>query len=414
LTPQIFQFFLSSFQPAIVLKDKRLSGGSSNFLRKGLVVFQFIISITLISSIVIIQHQLDFIQSKPLGFDPEYRIMIPLRTNEAKQQYLQLKNAFAQIAGIEKISAARSLPSTPMLSDFSVYPQGSSLDRGMLHRNTMVDENYFDVLDINLITGRDLVYETDSFSWNNTNRKILVNKASLNVFNIPVEEAVGMTLLSEYNGVTYHHQIVGVVDDFHQFSLHQPIGPLLFYVPVNRSSYNFIVATVNKQNYKNITSQLETKWKEVILNTPFEIDFLSDSINRQYQNDQRISAVITVFTTLAIIISCLGLYGLSVYVAERRVKEIGIRKVLGGTATSIVVLLSGEYMKLVMIALIIAVPVGYYAMNKWLESFAYKIELNAWVFILTGAIALVIAWLTVGFESIKAALSNPVNSLRNE
>lgn len=406
--------FLSSFQPAVVLKDKRLSGESSNFLRKGLVVFQFIISISLISSIVIIQRQLNFIQSKPLGFDPEYRLMVPLRTNEAKQQYLQLKNAFAQITGIEKISAARSLPSTPMLSDFAVYPQGSSLDRGILHRNTMVDENYFDVLDINLIAGRGLVYEIDSSSWNNTNRKVLVNKASLNVFNIPLEEAVGTVLLSQYETTTYHHEIVGVLDDFHQFSLHQPIGPLLFYIPANRGSFNFIVATVNKQNYRNVISQLEGKWKEVVHNTPFEIDFLSDSVGRQYQNDQRVSAIITIFTLLAIIISCLGLYGLSAYVAERKVKEIGIRKVMGATATSIVVLLSREYMKLVVVALIISVPIGYYAMSVWLESFAYKIQLNAWVFIITGIIALVIAWLTVGFESVKAARSNPVNSLRNE
>jgi putative ABC transport system permease protein len=407
-------FFLSSFQPARVLKDKRLSGGSSNFLRKGLVVFQFVISITLISSIVVIQRQLNFIQSKPLGFESEYRLMVPLRTHEAKQQYLQLKSSFSEVAGIEKISAARSLPSTPMLSDFSLYPQGSTLERSIMHRNTIVDENYFDVLDIHLIAGRGLVYETDSFSWENPNRKVLVNKASLQVFNIPLDEAVGTILLSEWENRTFKHEIVGVLDDFHQFSLHQPIAPLLFWIPANRGSYNFIVASVNKDRYKDVLSQLESKWKESVHNTPFEIDFLSDSVKRQYQNDQRVSIIITVFTGLAIFISCLGLYGLSVYVAERKVKEIGIRKILGGSVTSIVTLLSKEFVKLVLISLIIAVPIGYYIMNEWLQGFAYKIELNVVIFILTGLISLSIAWLTVGFESIKAAIANPVNSLRNE
>lgn len=407
-------FFLSSFQPAKVLKDKRLSGGSSNLLRKGLVVFQFVISITLISSIVIIQRQLNFIQSKPLGFNPEYRIMIPLRTDEAKRQYLQIKNDFAGIAGIENLSAARSLPSTPMLSDFALYPQGSTMDKAILHRNSIVDENYFDVLDIKLIAGRNLVFETDSFSWENPNRRILVNKASLNVLNIPLEEAVGSTVLTQWEGQTFKHEIVGVLDDFHQFSLHQPISPLIFWIPANRNSFNFIVATVNKESYSNVISQLEGKWKQVIHNTPFEIDFLSDSVKRQYQNDERVSTIITAFTGLAIIISCLGLYGLSVYVAERKVKEIGIRKVMGGSVVGIVTLLSKEFMKLVVIALLLAVPIGYFAMDKWLEDFAYKIELNAMVFVLTGIIAISLAWVTVGFESIRAAIANPVDSLRSE
>ena len=155
-------------------------------------------------------------------------------------------------------------------------------------------------------------------------------------------------------------------------------------------------------------------WKEIITTTPFESDFLSDNIKRQYQDDQRVSTIILIFTTLAIIISCLGLYGLSVYVAERKVKEIGIRKVMGGSVASIVSLLSMEFIKLILIAMVLAIPIGYYTMDRWLQSFAYKTELGVGVFIMTGIIALIIAWLTVGFESIKAALSNPVKSLRNE
>jgi putative ABC transport system permease protein len=407
-------FFLSSFQAATVLKDKRLSGGSSNFLRRGLVVFQFVISITLIASIIIIQKQLNYMQNKPLGFNPEYRIMIPLRTDEAKKQYMQLKNSFASIAGVENISGTRSLPSTPMMSDFSVYPQGSSMERAILHRNTVVDENYFDVLDIKLLAGRTPIFETDSFSWENTNRKIMVNKASLQALNIPLENALGTRLLTEWQGQTFSHEIIGVVDDFHQFSMHHSISPLLFWIPANRGTFSFMIATVNKENYKNVIAQMESSWKEIIHATPFESDFLSDNVKRQYQDDQRVSIIILTFTSLAIIISCLGLYGLSVYVAERKVKEIGIRKVLGGSVASIVNLLSMEFIKLILIAMVLAIPIGYYTMDRWLQTFAYKIELSVSVFILTGIIALIIAWLTVGFESIKAALSNPVKSLRSE
>ncbi|HMP98787.1 MAG TPA: ABC transporter permease [Cyclobacteriaceae bacterium] len=407
-------FFLSSFQPAKVLKDKRLSGGSSNFLRKTLVVFQFVISITLISSIVIIQNQLKFIQSKALGFNPNHRIMVPLRTSEAKQNYMQLKNSFAEIAGVELVSATRSLPSTPMLSDFFMYPQGSTADMAVIVRNTPVDENYFDLLDIRILEGRSLLHEIDSFSWQSANRKVVVNKATLDALNIPMEEALGTRLLSEWEGQVFYHEVVGVLEDFHQFSLHQPISPLLFYIPVNRNHYNFLVATVNQNAYNTVIAQMESKWKEIIQATPFETDFLSESVKRQYMDDQRVSAIITAFTILAIIISCLGLYGLSVYIAERKVKEIGIRKIMGGSVLSIITLLSKDFLKLVFIALLLAAPIGYYAMSQWLQGFAYKVELNVWVFLITGFMSMLIAWLTVGFESVKAATTNPVNSLRNE
>lgn len=407
-------FFLSSFQPAKVLKDRRLSGGSSNFLRKSLVVVQFVISITLISSIVIIQRQLNFIQSKSLGFNPDFRIMIPLRTNEAKRQYPQLKTAFEQLAGVELISASTSLPSTALLRDFAVYPQGSSMDKSILHRNVLIDENYFKALDIKMIAGRDVVFEVDSFSWSNQNRKIIVNRTSLHELNLDLENAVGTNLLTEWDGRIYNHEIIGVIEDFHQQSLHQKIGAMMFYLPAQKTQYGYLTAVVNKNKYADVRVQFEQKWKAIAPNTPFESEFLFDNVRRQYQNDQRVSTIITAFTLLAIAISCLGLYGLSIYVAERKVKEIGIRKVLGGSVTSIITMLSKEFIKLVLVALIIAIPVGYIAMDKWLESFAYKTELNAIVFVITGAIALAIAWLTVGFESVKAALSNPVDSLRNE
>jgi putative ABC transport system permease protein len=407
-------FFLSAFQPAQVLKDKRLSGGSSNWLRRSLVVFQFVISITLISAIVIIQKQLSFIQSKELGFEVDNKIMIPFRSDEAKNQYTQIKNAAKQLSQVKSVSASTSLPSTPLLRDYALYPQGSSLDKAILHRNMSIDENYFKTMGIKLLAGREFIYETDSMSFDRTDRKIMVNEMSLKELGLDLDKAVGSIIYSEFNGVVAKHEIVGVVSDFHQFSLHENMAPLLFYIHRSPTQYNYLVISANTADAETIVSQLEKTWKEIIPNTPFESAFLSDSVAKQYEEDSRTSLILTIATTLAILISCLGLYGLSIYVAERRVKEIGIRKVMGASVSGIVALLSKEFIKLVIIAFVIAVPLGYYAMNKWLLSFAYRIELNALVFVVAGLISLAIAWLTVSFESIKAAISNPVKSLRNE
>ena len=407
-------FFLSAFQPAKVLKDKRLSGGSSNWLRRSLVVFQFIISITLISSIVIIQKQMNFIQNKPLGFEVDNKVMIPFRSQEAKNNYTQIKNAAKQLSQVKEVSGTTSLPSTPLLRDYALYPQGSSADKAVLHRNMAIDETYFKALGIKLVAGRELIYETDSMSWENKNRKIMVNQMSLKELNIEEDQAIGATIFAEFEGEVYRHEIVGVVEDFHQFSLHQSMAPLLFFIPARPNTYNYLVISANTEDTRSVVAQLENTWKELVPNTPFESALLSDSVAKQYESDTRTSIILSIATTLAIVISCLGLYGLSIYVAERRVKEIGIRKVMGASVTGIVALLSKEFIKLVIVAFIIAAPLGYYAMNKWLVGFAYKIELNAVVFIMAGVISLVIAWLTVSFESVKAAISNPIKSLRNE
>jgi putative ABC transport system permease protein len=407
-------FFLSSFQPAKVLKDKRLSGGGSNWLRRSLVVFQFIISITLISSIVIIQKQLGYIQSKPLGFESKNRIMIPFRTEEAKNQYAQIKNTVLQLASVADVSGTSSLPSTPLLRDYALYPESSSADKGILHRNLTIDENYFKTLNIKLLAGREFNYESDSMSRGSQHRKVIVNKTSLKDLNIDLDKAIGTIIYSEYNGQVNNHEIIGVVDDFHQFSLHQSMAPLLFFMPARHTDYNYLVIFANAENSSSVLNQLENTWKELIPNTPFESSFLSDSLARQYEEEARTSSILAIATFLAILISCLGLYGLSIFIAERRVKEIGIRKVMGATVTGIVGLLSKEFVKLVIIAFIIAVPIGYYAMEKWLLGFAFKIELDVLIFVMAGLLSFAIALLTISFESIKAAIANPVKSLRSE
>lgn len=408
-------FFLSSFEPARVLKSKNISGDGSSWLRRGLVVFQFVISITLIASILIIHQQISFIKDQPLGFDDEQVLLVPLRTKEAAKEFPNLRNKFMQIPGVTNVTAATSLPSTPLFRDFGVYKEGDSPDKAILHRNVEVDENYFDVLGIKMLAGRDLISPIDTFSWKVNTNKIIVNEESLKSFGIDLEDAVGSRLYSQYSGSDLRiHEIIGVVGDFHQLSLHEPIIPMIFFLPTSREEYIFLSASVEGQNFKAITSQMEEAWKTVVLNTPFESQTLKESVEKQYEAEDKITVMLTLSTFLAIFISCMGLYGLSIFVAERKMKEIGIRKVLGASVPGIVGMLSKDFIILVMVAFVIAAPIGYYMMTRWLESFAYKTEMGVFVFILAAVISFGIAWLTVGFESIRAALSNPVKALKNE
>jgi putative ABC transport system permease protein len=406
-------FFLSSLKPAQVLKGKSLSTDGSQWLRKGLVVFQFVITITLISSIVIIVQQLKFIQSKSLGFNTDQVIMIPLRTPQASQHYEATRESFKQLGGVNMVSATSSIPSTPLFSDWSLYKEGSSNDQSVMHDIVMVDKDYFNVMDIKLIAGRDFIAEQDNLEGDTINPvKVIVNEASLKALSIPLENAVGSTIYFQPEEERYEYSIIGVVKDFHQFSLHREIRPMTFMIPFNRSGFRYIAASINMESYQHITSEMKKIWEQQIHDAPFESIFLKENLKTLYTVEARTSTILTISTTIALLISCLGLYGLSVYVAERKTKEIGIRKVVGASIESIVGMLSKEYIKLILISFFVSVPLGYYFMNKWLEGFAYKISPGISVFIISGLVSFLIAWLTISFESFRAASKNPVDAFR--
>lgn len=407
-------FFLSSFQPARVLKDKRLSGGSSNFLRKSLVVFQFVIAITLISAIVVINQQLSFMRNKALGFDPAYRITMPLRTGEASKSYVRLKDRFEALAGVKTVSASSALPSMLTQRDLPVYAEGYSMENAKTHFNISIDENYTEVLNIKLLAGRTLRYETDSARLGQKITHVMVNEASLRAFNIPLDKAVGSRLYCDWRDLHMTFVIEGITSDFHQFSMHREVAPMFFVLPADRGDFVNVCTAVEPGSFNATLAAMEKIWHELAPNTPFEYTLLSDSVGRQYESDERVLAMVTTFTLIAIIISCLGLYGLSVYIAERRVKEIGIRKVLGASVTSIVSMLSKDFLRLVLLAFVLSVPIGYLLMEKWLQRFAYHVDVGATVFAISGLVSVGIAWTTIGFESTKAAMGDPVKSLRNE
>ncbi len=408
-------FFLSAFEPARVLKGKALSSDGSSALRKGLVIFQFVITITLISSIFIIQEQLDFVRHKSLGFKDEGAIMIPMRTREATNAYMTLRDQFSQIPGVVKVSGTSSLPSTPQFQDWSMYTEGSTADKGILNRVVYVGEGYFETMGIELIAGRDVMYPADTFSYSvNTGNKIIANEASLKAYGIDPDKAIGQKLYADWEQGRREHIIIGVIKDYHHRSLHLPIVPVIYVMIADNSGYQYMVASTEGGNYQEIAAQMKEKWDRTIITTPFESQPLSMSIEKQYEEDARVNTMLSVSTALAIIISCMGLYGLSIFVAERKIKEIGIRKVLGASVPGIVGMLSKDFIKLVAISFVVAVPIGWYLMTEWLKSFEYKIELGFMVFVLAGIVSFGIAWLTIGFESVKAALGNPVKALRSE
>ena len=304
-----------------------------------------------------------------------------------------------------------------VFNDLPLYPEGSNMEKAHLHFNIQIDENYFKLLGIKLLMGRDLIAEKDLTGFEQFDKgpnRVIVNQASLKASGIDPAKALGEKLYLDFQGRKINFEIVGVVEDFHQTSFHQAISPLIFYMPDRSRNFTYAVASVDAKSYKSALSQIEKAWKEITPNTPFENQFLTESVKNQYEKDRRDGLIITISTLLAILISCLGLYGLSIYVAKRRMKEIGIRKVMGATVPGIIGMLSMDFIKLVLIAFFVAAPIGYLAMNWWLEKFIFKTELNVFVFLLAGIISFAIAWITVGFESIRAALGNPVDSLRTE
>lgn len=406
-------FFLSSLKPVQVLKGISLAGGGSQVLRKGLVVFQFVITITLISSIMIIQGQMDFIRSRSLGFDSGQVLIVPLRTQQASAQYAALKSAFERIGGVNAVSAASSLPSTPLSRDWLLYKAGGKSDETVQHDVISVDAGYFKTLGIEMIAGRDFIADQDNLPADTAAPlRIVVNESSLRTLQISHEEAVGTTLVFEFGPDRYEFAIIGVVNDFHQFSMHRRIGPMLFIMPRARNMYPYLAVSADMRSSQRISAEMKAAWDQLIEDAPFERIFLDENLETLYAAEKRTSNMLTISTSIALIISCLGLYGLSVFIAERKTKEIGIRKVAGASVENIIGMLSKEYVRLIVISFLISVPLGHFVMERWLQGFAYRIEPGIAIFLLSGTISFLIAWLTISLESFRAALRNPAETLR--
>ncbi|MBL0740035.1 ABC transporter permease [Chryseolinea lacunae] len=406
-------FYLTSFSPAVVLKNK-MAVGSSGSLRKGLVVFQFSVAIVLVCGMIMVSQQLSYIREKELGFDAKAKVIVPLRTDAARKAYATLKQAFQQQPAVKKLSGADYLPGQ-YWNDIVLFRPGKTREEGVGHFMNNVAHDLNDVLNIRLTAGRPL-----SPNLAGDQGKIIINEASAKALGFTPTQAIGQRVEQSFfknaDGTPVSLEIVGVMQDFHRTSLHDPISPAFFMAPSlgQGESFSNVVLDVRTESFAKTIEGLKADWNKIVSDAPFEYSFLDQSLQQQYTQDQKASTIITTFTVVAFMLCCLGLYGLSSYVAERRVKEIGVRKVMGASVQQIVTLMSSEFMKPVCIAIVLAVPVAWYAIDKWLEGFAYKTPLSVFVFIAGALIALSVAWLTVSFESLRAALRNPADALRNE
>lgn len=401
-------FFLSSFKPITVLKGKMHTGFSRSSLRSGLVVFQFFISIVLIIGVTIIYNQLNYIQTKKLGFNKD-QVLVLNGTGALGSKAESFKNEVAKMNGVKSAAFSGYLPvSNSARSDNTYSKEAVMNDKNMFNMQTWnIDYDYLKTLGMEIIKGRGFSRDFGSDSM-----AVIINETTAKV--LGYEDPVGKKIYTFDNSKApgaISYTIIGVVKNFNYESLRQNIGPLCFRIGESNWSTSF---SVPAGNINGLLKNIETKWKSMAPGMPFSYQFLDEAFDSMYRTEQRVGKIALSFAILTIFIACLGLFGLATYMAEQRIKEIGVRKVLGASIGNLVSMLSKDFLKLVLLAAIPAFPFAWFIMHKWLQDFAFRIDINWWVFAAAAIAALLIALLTVSFQAVKAAMANPVKSLRTE
>ncbi|AHM62854.1 hypothetical protein D770_23045 [Flammeovirgaceae bacterium 311] len=399
--------FLSSFQPIKVLKGiVRIGGGGLSF-RKVLVIVQFSLSIILIISTVVVYQQLQYMQEKALGFDKEH--VVTFATNETlNNNFDAFRTELLSNPAIGEVGRSSLVPTDRLLDAAgSQIKLGDSLAPTKADiKFVTADDHFIPAYGIELVAGRNF-----SRDFGPDTAAFVINEAAVKVLGLKsAEDAIG----KEFMYYDRKGRLVGVVRDFHFESMHHPILPIVFFKALPPFGYGSVSVKISGQNIPAALEQLEKTWRTFAPGTPFEYTFLDDTYTRLYEAEQRQGTVFTIFACIAIAIACLGLFGLSAFTISQRVKEIGIRKVLGADTSTIVALLSRDFLKLVLLAAVIAFPLAWYAMQRWLEDFAYRINIPLWAFLVAGILAAIIAFLTISYGAIRAAMSNPVKNLRTE
>ncbi len=398
--------FISSFKPSDVLKGRFDTGKKGLWLRNSLVIVQFFISIVLIAGTLIIYKQLNFLQNRQLGFDKDNVIIIE-RAFALDDQFDAFKDELRTFNFVKSLGVSSSIPGRDQF--FGAFFQVNEGSEALTTKNMVIDEDYIKTLNLEMIAGRDFDEDfEDSLS-------LIINETAVKAFGI--EEPIGARLITPANGemppVTF--TIVGVIKDFNFQSLHTQITPLTLWYANNNAQY--INIKMNTRDFSSDLAELEKLWKKYVPDDPFKFSFLDQNLNTLYEAENDSGMIMMIFSVLAIIIASVGLFGLAAYTTIQRKKEIGVRKVMGSSIGGIITLLSKDFAKLIIISFLIAVPLVYLGMNKWLEGFAYKVKIASvypTVILLAGIVSFVIAFLTVSYHSIKAAITNPVDSLRNE
>lgn len=392
--------FLSKFQPAESLKGNLSSNFKGAFLRKFLVISQFAIAITLFICTGIVANQMSFIKNKDLGFNKEHVIYMPIRSKATREKINLLKTELLKNSNIVKVAASSGLFGASG-SEGTETVVGTNNQLKMMMRRSFVDYDYLKTMQMKIVKGRNfsLSHPSDSTS------SVIINEAAVRKFGW--DNPIG----KQFEG-TPIKTVIGVVKDFNFFSLHSKIGPLV--MSINPDQFYFLLVRVKPENISATVNFVKNTWNSVVPGRPFDYSFLDQTFNELYKNDERTGEMFGFFASLAIFIACLGLFGLAAYTGEQRIKEIGVRKVLGASVSSIVFLISKDFIKLVIISGIIAVPVSYFAMNYWLQDFAYRVNIGPGIFILATSLAFLIAFITISSQALKAATSNPVNAIKYE
>ena len=400
--------FLSAFEPVNVIRGTLKTGTTGNRFRSVLVVVQFVISIALLSGTGIILNQLRFMKSKNLGFNKENVIVIPIMDQSIRESIRDIKSEIRSHSNVIDVCAASDLPGK--YPDYSAFvPEGYTLEQTQLMHRINGDPDLIATLGMKIIAGRNFAIEFSTDS----DDAIIINETAAKKYGWvnPIGKKIGFFTGDDMTEVRYRN-VVGVVQDFHVRSLHDKILPLLL---TNESDYLAEIAVRTKTSkIPDVLSFLKKKWAKFDPNRPFDYYFLDSHFNQQYQSEENLQKIIGYFTFFALFVACLGLYGMASYMAEQRFKEIGIRKTLGASIPNIIVLISKDVVKLIIIANIIALPIAYYVFHRWLENFAYRTRISALTFLTSAALVFFIGYSTIAFQSIKAALLNPADAIRTE
>jgi putative ABC transport system permease protein len=409
--------YLSAFKPVKVLKGKVSDSFGMLSVRRVLMVSQFIISTGLIFATIVIWDQLHFMINAKTGFDQDQQLVLNLNGEQAQKNGAMLARKLNSNTNFKSVTYATA----PLISgDMNLYPANKSINEKQIVFLDFADENYLKTLGLKLVSGTNFSPEVftntnmhEDMELHDFGSQVILNEAAAKSLGFDPYTAPGKYVSHLHNGVVYTYKIVGVVKNYHYFSLHAAIEPCAI-MTINPMRCNTIVAKVDSKHIASAVQYASDQWKTMNMDAPFSYGFLNDIFQADYIHDQREQQMMSAFTAIAIFISCLGLLGLITYTLGQKAREIGIRKVVGASVADIVLLFSRQYVTLIVIANLIAWPLAWYVMNKWLQDFPYRIELSWWMFAISLATGLIMALITLSFKTIRAAMVNPIVSLRAE
>lgn len=399
--------YLSKVRPHLILKGKRTTSPGGSAFRRGLIVFQFFISMMLISSALIINQQLRFLSSKNLGFEKEAMLVIPVKNESGMDRFKALQTELLSIPGVASVSASSNIPGK-QFNQHAIAPLEFP-DYEVAASEVFVDFDFFHTLDIPVVEGRTFLRDNPSDS----TAAYVLNESAARRLNLkgPVTGKEILWKRREDNS-SHRGTVIGIVKDFHFQSLHEPIRPLLF--ALTHSKFNHILVKVNPGKIQSVIPAIEKRYMKFEQVYGFEFSFLEDQLDAQYASEERIATILGIFTVLAIFIAAFGLFGMSLLTFQQKVRELSVRKVLGASLPDILVLLVGDFTKLILVAVFLATPFAWFVMLNWLGNFSYRIDVPVFAFILSGLALLLVAWLTLSYFTLRALQLNPAETLKAE